>query len=815
MGPGNNNPLEELLALGESVDQVTQLAGLKPIFFRLDEIAREHPGDLDVQVSVSEIKQKVVTRGTALKQLAQATDPTVSTRTYIPPVMPAPFADPIPATQPSGFFPSPPSSITMSGVNVPPPTEVPGSPTSMQPPLPPPPPAAKLPPPAAPSSGPAPAGRKTGRALLVGVLVGALLAVGLVMFLVRRGRERSVTTAVAVQVATTPPGAAIRINGEAKCTANCSVSLVPGDYQVMAFLDGFEPAASTLRVSGGQPAAVNLKLEPQAQTVRILTDLMQGQVALDAAPPADLQDGQFVINKIDPGMHTVKVTSRTGEASFPIAIAEAQAPVVTGPVTVKNLAAVMVSSLGNKARVVTNASAKLALNGQAQADASPSGTDLQGFRPGVNEISVGEGKEQHTLTESFGPAPTLTVFLKSDLNIGTLIISAAEDDVRVFLNGKEYARKTQRGQLRVQTLGSVNVRVAKDGFEVAPPQVADVKKGSEVRLEFKLQPLPRVSQLQVREATPGAEVMLDQKPLGTVGADGSFNAGAVPPGDHVIELRRENYVPKRIERQFIAGKTVAIAGPEGVLAAAVGTVHVARSPADAAVAFRRADETQGRELRGNQVDLPPGNYIFTARAPGYTDRTERVTVALGEMPPLDLALSKVVAAAPPPAPKGGGVTDFADPNAWSKQGDLWTHKGGDFIPYKLTGPGTYTFTVKLLHGGSLFRGGKIRWALQYMDGKNYDLFELDRKVLTSKVIIAGKPYERGKYEHGLSDKITSYTVQVEVAAEKLVHRLQDGTNWLVLDTWSEPGRNFTDGKFAFLVQGSDEIGLTDFKFTPR
>ena len=820
MGTGNNNPLDELAAIGEGIDQVTELGGLKPLFSRLDQIAQEHSSDFDVQIGVSELKQKVVARGTALKQLARGGDPLQSTPSYAGPVAPlSPPVEPVAPTVPvlpvvpgpaSGIY-EVPTSITMSGVSVPPLPGTPAAPPSYSAQPPPPPIAA-----AAFTPNPPPTGRKSGRALLVGVMVGVLLAIAIVAVLFRRSRQqRTVTTAVAVQVATTPPGAAIRINGEAKCTANCSVPLVPGDYQVMAFLDGFEPAASTLRVAAGQPAMVNLKLEPQAQTVRVLSDLAQGQVTVDADPPGNLQDGQFVINKIDPGMHVIKVKSPTGEASFSVTIAQARAPAVSSPVTVRNLAAVLLSTLGNAASIVTNAPAKVVLNGQPQPDAGSAGTDLRGFRPGVNEIVVGEGKDQRSLSESFGPAPTLTVFLKSDLNIGTLIISAAEDDVRVFMNGKEYPRRTQRGQLRIQTIGPVNVRVAKDGFEVTPPQTAEVKKGSETRLEFKLQTLPKFAQLQLRDATPGAEIMLDQKPLGAVGADGTFTAGAVPPGDHVIELRRENYTPKRIQRQFMAGKTVALAGADVAMASALGSVRVTRSPADAAVVFRRAEETQARELRGNQVDLPPGNYIFIARAPGYADRSEKVAVTLGEAQPVDLALAKVVAAAPPPVPKGGGVADFADANAWTKQGDLWTHKGGDFIPYKLAGPGTYTFTVKLLHGGSLFRGGKIRWALQYMDGKNYDLFELDRKVLTSKVVIASKTYERGKYEHGLSDKVVSYTVQIEVAPEKLVTRLQDGSNWLILDTWSETGRNFPEGKFAFLVQGSDEIGLTDFKFAPR
>jgi hypothetical protein len=255
-------------------------------------------------------------------------------------------------------------------------------------------------------------------------------------------------------------------------------------------------------------------------------------------------------------------------------------------------------------------------------------------------------------------------------------------------------------------------------------------------------------------------------------------------------------------------------GDDVVLAAAVGTVRLTRTPADAAVVYRRADETQAHDLRGNQVELPPGNYIFTAKAPGFSDKTERVQVAAGETRPVELALARVVVA-PPPTPKIAGIADFEDPNAWSKQGDLWTHKGGGFIPYKLPANGTFTFTVKLLRGGGLFRGGRIRWALQYVDGRNYDLFELDRNNLSSKVIEAGETYDRGKFEHGLNNKDMAFTVQIEVAPGLLVHRLQNGDNWLVLDTWKEPGRNFAQGKFAFLVQGNDEIGISDFKFTPR
>ncbi len=807
MGSENQNPLNELQLLDRQVDQVTELAGLKPIFVRVDELAKAHSGDFDVQLAAAEVKHRVVTRGTVLKQVGQTMQSAVPVIADVPPPAPPPLRS---ATPP----PIPVAAVPRPDVPARPPAFQ-GSPVLENPPPPPPkaPPAAKLPP------SPPPAPPKTGggwkSALLLGVIAGVLIAGAVLAILVKRARARRSVAAVAVHVVTTPPGAAIRINGEAKCNSECSVPLPPGEYQVTAFLDGYQPAASNIKVAPAQPASVDIKLEAQPQMLRILTDLPQGQVAIDDQPPAELQDGQFVINNVQPGKHTVKVFSKTAQASFPVEIAAAHQPAVDGPVTVNNLIAVLVSSMGSNARVVTNSPAKLALNGQPENDANPAGVDLSGFKPGVNEIAVGEGKDQHVLAESFGPAPMLTAFLKSDLNIGTLIVSTAEDNVRVFVNGKEYPRKTQRGQLRIPTLGSVSVRVTKDGYEVTAPQTAEVKKGSEVRVEFKMQPVPQVAALQIREATPGAEVLLDQKLLGVVGDDGSFAANSVPPGDHTIELRKDQFLPRRLQRQFVAGHAVAVQGADAALTAAIGTVKLNRTPADAQVVYRRGDETQSHELRGNQTDLPAGSYVFTARAPGYTDKTERLQVSPGETASLQLALAKVVVVAAPPPPKSFGMADFEDANAWSKQGDLWVHKGEGVVPFKLPTNGTFTFTVRLLHGGSLFRGGRIRWAVQYVDAKNYDLFELDRKVLSSKVIEGGKTYDRGKFEHGLNDKEMSYTVQVDVSPGQLVHRLKNGDNWLVLDTWKEPGRKFNEGKFVFLTQGGDQIGLSDFEFVPR
>ena len=63
----------------------------------------------------------------------------------------------------------------------------------------------------------------------------------------------------------------------------------------------------------------------------------------------------------------------------------------------------------------------------------------------------------------------LTAFLRSVVaTFGTLTVSTGEDDVRVYVNNRDVGRRTQRGVIRVQALGPVTVRVAKDGFDSPP-----------------------------------------------------------------------------------------------------------------------------------------------------------------------------------------------------------------------------------------------------------------------------------------------------------------------------------------------------------
>jgi hypothetical protein len=54
-----------------------------------------------------------------------------------------------------------------------------------------------------------------------------------------------------------------------------------------------------------------------------------------------------------------------------------------------------------------------------------------------------------------------------------------------------------------------------------------------------------------------------------------------------------------------------------------------------------------------------------------------------------------------------------------------------------------------------------------------------------------------------------------VGPDHVVHRIKNGNDWLTLDSWTEPGRIFSDGKFGFYIPGNDEISISDFTFRPN
>ncbi len=307
---------------------------------------------------------------------------------------------------------------------------------------------------------------------------------------------------------------------------------------------------------------------PTEPTLRLYTDLVPGTVSIDGNEPQDLKDGELVLDNLEPGQHSIKISGRSGDAEFSYDVAEKSAPRLVGIPSASNAMAVLVSEHDGAARLITNAEdSEVLLDSKPVGHTGPDGLALDKLGTADHELEVTQGKDRQRFVLTYTPAPTLTAYVKSDPNAGTVVIMAGQDGVDVYINGKLYRRKTDRGQLRIPNLnvGEYTVRVHKQGFIDPPLETVQVKKAEETAVEFHLQPAPAIATLEVKGALPGTMVYLDNELAAAIGAEGAATISNVKPGDHIVELRRDQALPKRFERTFRAGDVAVLSGPDVTL----------------------------------------------------------------------------------------------------------------------------------------------------------------------------------------------------------------------------------------------------------
>jgi hypothetical protein len=288
---------------------------------------------------------------------------------------------------------------------------------------------------------------------------------------------------------------------------------------------------------------------------------------MDDGEPQELKDGELILDKLEPGRHSVKVIGRNGNAAFSFDVADKIAPRIVGQPTVSNAMAVLVSSQDGKGRLVTNVDKPtILLDGKPITQENTDDLTLEDLGNIDHDLQVTESKDRQRFVLTYTPAPTLTVYVKSDPNAGTAIVMTGQDGVEVFINNLPYRRKTDRGQVRIPLkVGEYTLHVHKPGFIDPAPQTVAVKKAEESAVEFRLEPVPEISTLQIKGALPGTMVYLDRELAAAIGNDGNANISTVKPGVHNIELRREQALPKRFDRTFHTGDVVVLSGPDVTL----------------------------------------------------------------------------------------------------------------------------------------------------------------------------------------------------------------------------------------------------------
>jgi serine/threonine-protein kinase len=556
------------------------------------------------------------------------------------------------------------------------------------------------------------------------------------------------------------------------------------------------PAAATPGTENPVPAPVTPESQPPV--LKLSSDTGTGKVTVDDQPPVEFQDGQWTLDKISTGEHKLKVDAPQGGASFTFSTEPGAVPVLKGPLVSHGVLAVVVGSMAGRVHVYSSdSSTKVSLDGQPALEVPQDGLDLPSVSAGAHQLAVTRGNEQnqdqYKLDINTVTAPTLSAFLESGRNLGTLVVVTGQDKAKVFLNGKPQQQLTEGGQLRIPNLElkEYDVRVSKTGFQDAPEQKIRLRKGEQGKLTFNLQPIPRLASLTIQGGVPGATVLVDQTPIGTVLPDGTFTAATVNPGDHIVELRKDRFKPRQIKKHFVAGAAVSLAAADVALDAATGELKITFTPADAQVTLAKAGETATKVSNGGALSLPSGSYTLTAKIADLT-RSSTVEVAAGQSRNLDLSLGP------------SGMSKWDDPAGWKYDKGSFDRKGGEFVMYGVSPTsGTFIFSAMLR------KGRRLQWVLNCTDANNYVLFQMDENNFYRTVVRNGQKGDETKIPHK-SDKKSFQTIQIRVGPNEITHQIRQGETWEVLDRWTQPGSNLSLGKFGFLIPGNDQVALSSF-----
>ena len=563
---------------------------------------------------------------------------------------------------------------------------------------------------------------------------------------------------------------------------------------LLLFLRHRQATETSISPPGDKPASTVTPADLQLPVLKLSSDTA-GKVAFDDQPAADLQDAQWGLDKVPSGDHTLKFDGPSGGFVATITTSPAALPVIKTPITAKGVLAVAVSSLGDHVHVyASDPTAKFSLDGQAPVDLPPDGLDFSPVANGAHELNLSQGAEQYKLAIEVSSTPALAAFVESGQNVGTLVVVTGQDKARVFLNGRALDQQTQGGQLRIANLEPKEyaVRVAKAGFQDIPEQKVRIRKGEQGRLVFALLPVPHLAALSIQGGPSGATVLIDQSNVGAVQADGSLNVSTIPPGDHVIELRKDRFKARQIKKHFVVGAPVILTASDTALEAAPGELKVTFTPPDAQITVTKAGESPVKVANGSALSLPAGNYTLAARTADNFVRTASVEMAAGQSRNLDLSLAP------------SGMSGWDDPAAWKSEKGAFVRKGGDYVLYGVSPTsGTFVFSAMLT------KGHRLQWVVNYTDPSNYDLFQIDDNNFYRTDIRNGQKTNEAKIPHK-GEKKAFRTIQIHVSPTEVVHQIKQGDAWLVLDRWTQPGTNLSSGKFGFYLPGGDQVSLANF-----
>ncbi|MBA3975417.1 MAG: hypothetical protein C0504_14525 [Candidatus Solibacter sp.] len=659
---------------------------------------------------------------------------------------------------------------------------------------------------------------KTAPRTLRNAFVGAAVLIVLVSLFALWRRSVSTSDGVEVEIRTTPPGARIVIGGETKGATNLTLRLQPGDYQISAELDGYEPVVAPLNVQSGVPTGVGLILNPWRPSVRVYSDLELTGVTLSGRPMNPGAAGEFVLDSLNDGNYDLALSGPQGGATVGLLLAGNAMPAVAAAIDSKSADILLIHTFKDQITIHSNlASAQASIDGGEARPLAGAGAVFSGIALGPHQVAITDGTASRTIPVSVaGGAPVVQAYIlsKGAAGTGSILIATGEDQVSAKVNGYKHWLKSRNGQVRISSLkpGRYRIEVEKDGFQSPQAASVEVKAGEETRIELRVRAVVRLAAVTIT-GPAGAQVMIDGAAAGSIPAGGSLTLD-LPPGQHSFELRRNNVRSAAATRTLRPGEPLSIGSSELAFPQlATGIVRFEVTPAGARVTLRRRGEAegQGQAVTQSSMTLQEGAYVLSVSAPGHASTVVNFEVTAGSNSSVPVALRALAVQAAKQAPPPRGIQDFADISSWIADGQWRVRRGGSFVLYS-TPPsnGTVQFSFQLR------RGREAVWVVNYKDPRNHVLYRVDDKQVSRVEVVNGRERVASQVPHGLAN-LTEFEVRIVIEDGRIRQELRQGGAWTAADQFQ--GSGLGAGRFGFFVSGrglgrADEYAVKDFVFRP-
>lgn len=412
----------------------------------------------------------------------------------------------------------------------------------------------------------------------------------------------------ALEISSTPAGASIQIGSQVCNTPKCEFKLKRGEYTLQVRLDGYRPVSQSVTIDSTTRRSLQVAMQALPLAVQVSTNFASGQVYVDGKQAGNLQDGQFTLRDMPFGKHELSIRSSDAEAKLSFSAAPGQLPGLSGPVEAKGTDAVVVSNLGRTAKVSCNSpNESLVLDGKTMGTIGAAGLELHNLEARSSELKVGS----RSLVVGIRPEPTVNIFLTSNRDVGMLVVETNVPDAEVLINNRVHPNRSGQKLLRIPLdAASYVVKVERPGYQSPASQQVEIQKGGTARLTFALEPLP--TSLTIHDALPGTQVSVDGNPAGEVRQDGRLTV-SVSAGEHKIELAKQGYLPKHIERRFEAGQPVEMGRDDAQLAVDQKLVEEARQKEEQA-AWGAVDKNNPGALQQFLTRYPSSKFAPEAKA---------------------------------------------------------------------------------------------------------------------------------------------------------------------------------------------------------